>query len=167
MKETVTMNSDAKDLQVKLDLPPIHQVGLLTRDMDKIVETYTSLLGLGPFQVYEFVPDKHWYKEEPTHFRAVYGKAMLGDIELCFMQPLEGKGLHMDYLEKKGEGLFNLGFHVSNYDETFDRFVKSGFKPVARAESFVQSYNGHLKGCYFDTEEACGMIFEIMWKSWV
>lgn len=135
--------------------------------MDAIVESYSSLFGLGPFTVYEFTPDKHWYGEERTPFKALYAKAMLGPVELCFMQPMEGKGIHMDFLEKRGEGLFNLGFFVSDYDKAYRGFVQAGFEPLARAESFVESYNGHLKGAYFDTQEACGMLFEIMWKSWL
>jgi hypothetical protein len=161
------MNDEVKNLQAKLNLPPIHQIGLLSRDIKAIVATYESLFGLGPFTIYEFKPDKHWYKGELTHFRALYAKAMLGDVELCFMQPLEGKGIHMEYLGEKGEGLFNLGFSVTDYEESYARFVACGFDPVARAESFVPAYNGYLKGCYFDTQEACGMIFEIMWKSWL
>ncbi len=161
------MNIDSIKLQAKLDLPPLHQIDVLTKNMDAIVENYRSLLGLGPFTVYEFVPDKHWYGDERTHFKALYAKAMLEAVELCFMQPLEGKGIHMDYLEKRGEGLFNLGFLVSDYEETYKGFVEAGFAPLARAESFVETYKGHLKGCYFDTQKACGMLFEIMWKSWL
>ena len=36
-----------------------------------------------------------------------------------------------------------------------------------RAESYVAAYKGHLKACYFDTRRIGGIIFEIMWKSWL
>jgi len=72
---------------------------------------------------------------------------MLGDIELCFMQPLEGKSIRKEFLDTHGEGIFNLVFNVRNYYEVFERFVKAGFEPISRAESYVETYQGYLKAC--------------------
>jgi hypothetical protein len=160
------MNIDDQ-IQTELNLPPVHQIGVLTKDIKKAIDYYVSQFGLGPFTVYEFTPDKVWYKEEPSHYKAIYGKTMLGDIELCLMQPLEGESIQKEFIEKHGDGLFNLGFHVQNYEEMFDKFLKAGFNPLARAESYVSNYNGYVKGCYFDTQKVGGIIFELLWMSWV
>jgi 4-hydroxyphenylpyruvate dioxygenase-like putative hemolysin len=95
------------------------------------------------------------------------GKAMWGNVELELIQPLEGESLHTDFLETYGEGLHHLGFNVVNYDVVFERFLQEGFKPLMRAESYVAAYKGHLKACYFDTRRIGGIIFEIIWKSWL
>jgi hypothetical protein len=107
------MNDDAKNLQLELNLPPIHQIGLITRDIKTIMATYASLFRVGPFTICEFSPDKHWYNDELVRFKALYAQAVLGDVELCLMQPLEGKGIHMEYLTAKREGLFNSRFLFS------------------------------------------------------
>lgn len=158
--------SNAEKLRGKLELPPVSHIGVVVRDMDKAVDYYSSVFGIEPFTVYEFVPDKHWFMEGLSYLKLLLGKAMWGDIELELIQPREGKSLHKDFLETQGEGLQHLGFFVADYDEMFDRFVKAGFKPLMRAETYVETYKGYLKACYFDTRGVGGVIFEIVWRSW-
>ena len=159
--------SDVKELQMKLNLPQVSQIGVVVRDMDRAVDYYESIFGLGPFTVYEFVPDKHWYMEEPSPLKLLMGKAMWGDMEWELLQPLEGKSLHQEFLDTHGEGLQHLGFNVKDYDETFGRMKQAGFQPLIRVESYVETYGGDLKACYFDTRPIGGVICEIIWKSWL
>jgi len=95
------------------------------------------------------------------------GKAMWGNLELELIQPLEGQAIHTEFLQSRGEGMHHLGFNVANYDEICERFLQAGFKPLLRAESYVETYKGQLKACYFDTEKIGGIYFEIIWKSWL
>lgn len=155
------------ELRKKLRLPPVSQIGVVVKDMDRAVTYYSSIFGLGPFTVYDFEPDKHWYMEEPSHLKIRMAKAMWGEIEWEMIQPLEGKSLHQEFLTTHGEGIQHLGFNVRKYDETFENFVQAGFQPLMRAESYVEAYRGNLKACYFDTRRSGGVIFEIIWKSWL
>ena len=159
--------SGIEEVRKKLALPPISQVGVVVRNMEEAVKFYSSAFGVGPFTVYEFVPDKFWHMEEPAYQKNVMGKAQWGDIELELIQPLEGKSIHKEFLDVHGEGIQHLGFNVPNYDEMFNQFIKEGFKPMLRAESFVPTYNGYLKACYFDTRKVGGILVEIIWKSWL
>jgi 4-hydroxyphenylpyruvate dioxygenase-like putative hemolysin len=159
--------SGINELTAKLSLPPVSQIGVVVREVEKAVSYFSSVFGICPFTVYEWAPDKHWVMEEPSYLKLRMGKAMWGNIELELIQPLEGKSLHIDFLETYGEGLHHLGFNVPNYDEVFERFLCEGFKPLMRAESYVATYDGHLKACYFDTRQIGGIIFEIIWKSWL
>lgn len=160
------MNSMEK-LRMKLELPPPYQIGVVVRDMDKAVTYYSSVFGIGPFILYEFTPEKQWLLEQPSSFKLQMGKAIWGNIELELIQPLEGESLHKDFLENYGEGMQHLGFLVHNYEEMFNKFKKAGFKPLTRVETYVETYKGYLKACYFDTRSVGGIIFEIIWKSWV
>lgn len=157
----------ANELREELKLPPISQVAAVVREMDKAVEYYARVFGIGPFTVYEFVPERHWFMEEPSYLKLRMGKAMWGDIEFELIQPLEGRSIHQEFLETYGEGLHHLGFNVPNYEEMFSRFIKAGFKPLMRCDTYVETYKGHLKACYFDTRAVGGIIFEIIWKSWL
>ncbi len=150
-----------------MGLPAVSQVGIVVRDVQKTADFYTGAFGLGPFTIYEFVPDKHWYRERPSPVRLKMGKAMWGFVEMEFIQPLEGPCLHREFLEQQGEGLQHLGFVVDDYDAVYDRMVTAGFEPLMRAESFMPTYNGHLKACYFDTRRVGGVICEIIWRSWL
>jgi len=157
----------SNEMTIKLGLPPVSQIGVVVKDMDAAVGYYSSVFGLGPFTVYKFVPEKHWYMERPSPLKLKMGKAMWGDIEWELLQPLEGKSLHQEFLDKQGEGLQHLGFNVPDYDEMFGKFLKSGFKPLMRAETYIDTYKGYLRACYFDTRRVGGVIFEIIWKSWL
>jgi 4-hydroxyphenylpyruvate dioxygenase-like putative hemolysin len=159
--------SDTEKLKARLELPPVSQIGIVVRDIGKAVEYYSTLFGLGPFTVYEFAPEKHWCLEEPSPVRLQMGKTMLGDIEFELIQPLDGNSDHRQFLENRGEGLHHLGFNVPRYDEVFQRFVQEGFQPLMRAESYVPTYKGTVKACYFDTRRVGGVLFEIIWKSWL
>jgi methylmalonyl-CoA/ethylmalonyl-CoA epimerase len=159
--------SETEELKAKLNLPPVAQIGIVVKDMQKAVEYYSTSFGLGPFTVYEFAPDKHWYMEEPSQIRFQLGKAMLGDMELELIEPSEGKSHHREFLATVGEGLHHLGFNVRNYDEYYQRMVHEGFQPLMRAESYVPTYQGTVRACYFDTRRVGGVLFEIIWKSWL
>jgi len=159
--------SGIDELKTILSLPPVSQIGVVVREIERAVSYFSSIFGIGPFTVYDWSPDKHWVREEPSHLKLRMGKTMWGNVELELIQPLEGKSLHTDFLDTSGEGLHHLGFNVVNYDKVFERFLQEGFEPLMRAESYVAAYNGHLKACYFDTRRIGGIIFEIMWKSWL
>ncbi|MGD0916676.1 MAG: VOC family protein [Thermodesulfobacteriota bacterium] len=158
---------DMEDLKIRLGLPPISQIGFVVKDIDQAVEYYSSIFGIGPFTVYEFVPEKHWFMEEPSYLKLMMGKAAWGDLELELIQPIEGKSFHKEFLETHGEGIQHLGFFVPNYDETFEKFKAARFKPVMRVETYIETYKGHLRACYFDTRRTGGVMFEIIWKSWL
>lgn len=91
------------DLKVKLGLPPVSQIGVIVRDVDKAANYYTSLFGVGPFTIYDFEPEQHIYNGEPTKAKIRMGKAMWGNMELELLQPLEGKSPHMDFFLQHGK----------------------------------------------------------------
>lgn len=157
----------SKEIVTAIGLPPLSQIGVVVKDVDRAVEYYSSAFGLGPFTTYEFMPEKHWYMEEPSPLKLRMGKAVWGSIEWELIQPLEGESLHEEFLKTNGEGLQHLGFNVPNYDEVFDKMKNAGFQPLMRAETYVATYKGYLRACYFDTRRVGGVIFEIIWKSWL
>jgi methylmalonyl-CoA/ethylmalonyl-CoA epimerase len=155
------------ELKARLKLPAVSQIGVVVRDVRKTAEHYSTLFGIGPFTIYEFAAEKHWHMEELTYSKVLMGKAVWGNLELELIQPLEGKSIHVDFLRQHGEGLQHLGFNIADFDEYFKRFTEAGFKPLLRGETYVETYKGNLKACYFDTRAIGGIIFEIIWKSWL
>lgn len=158
--------NDVQRLRSEMGLPPPFQLGVVVRNMERAVDYYSSVFGIGPFRVYDFEPEKHWFDGEPSPLKLRMGKASWGDFELELLEPLEGKSMHREFLDTNGEGIQHLGFRVSDYEAIYDRLVKAGFKAVMRAETNVEAYNGLLKACYFDTRRIGGIVFEIIWRSW-
>ena len=157
--------NNSNELRAKLALPPINHIGVIVNHIDEAVEYYSSIFGLGPFTVYDFVPDKCWLWGEPIPLKLHMGKAMWGNIEFELIEPLGGESLHKSFLRTHGEGFHHLGFLVPNYDEMFNKFVNEGFEPLTWCDSYVETYRGYVKACYFDTRKVGGLIFEISTKS--
>ena len=156
----------AMQVRTDLRLPSPFQIGVVVTNVERAVRHYASVFGIGPFKIYDFVPDKHWYMEEPSYIKFRMGKASWGNLELELIEPLEGKSIHREFLDSNGEGVQHLGFAVNDFEMAYDRFLKAGFRPTMRAETAVGAYKGYLKACYFDTRSVGGIVFEIIWKSW-
>jgi 4-hydroxyphenylpyruvate dioxygenase-like putative hemolysin len=154
-------------LRKKLELPEINQIGIVVRDMGKAVEYYEGIFGLGPFTVYDSTPDKYWFRGKPSHMKLRQGKAMLGRIELELIQPLEGESPFHEFLAEQGEGLHHLAFNTEDFDGMVRRFEAAGFKPLLLVEAYVETYKGTVRACHFDTRAVGGVIFEVLWKSWL
>jgi hypothetical protein len=114
------------------------------------VLNYPSVFGIGPFNVYEFSPDKQWHMDEPSCIKFRIGKAPWGSFELELIEPLEEKSIHRGFLDTNGEGIQYLGFSVNEYEAVHDRFLEAGFKPAMKAETAAETYNCSVKACYFD-----------------
>jgi hypothetical protein len=112
----------AERLRAEIQLPGASQIGFVVWDVDRMAENYSSILGVGPWTIYDFVPDKYWFREELSPLELRMGKAMLGDVELVLSQPVEGRSLHREFLNTCGEGMHCLTFNTPDYDAMFDRF---------------------------------------------
>ena len=154
-------------LRAKLDLPPISQIGIVVRDMGQAVAFYEGSLGLGPWTVYESTPDRYWFKGRPSHMRLRQGKAMLGGVELELVQPLEGESPFHEFAAEHGEGLHHIAFNTEDFDGMVRKFQDAGFQPLLLAEAYVPTYQGTVRACHFDTRAIGGVIFEVVWKSWL
>jgi hypothetical protein len=42
-----------------------------------------------------------------------------------------------------------------------------GFQALLLAEAYVPTYKGTVRACHFDTRAVGGVIFEVVWKSWL
>ncbi len=155
------------ELRRKLALPPISQLGIVVRDMAQAVAFYETKLGLGPWTVYESTPDKYWFKGKPSHMRLRQGKAMLGGIERELVEPLEGESPFHEFAATQGEGLHHVAFNTDDFDGMVRKFEDAGFESLLMAEAYVPTYRGTVRACHFDTRAVGGVIFEVVWKSWL
>lgn len=110
----------------------LHQIGVVVRDLEKGMALYGGLLGLGPFMTMR--PDYE------ARFRGWRGRianhnafAKWGDLYLEMVEPGIGQGVHRDWLETRGEGIFHLGFWIEDlgnlpqgYDVAFESFDENG-----------------------------------------
>ncbi len=137
----------------------VYQVGVVVRDMDQAVRYYEAL-GIGPFESPKGTA--------PILERQVYGKpapdvknristAQMGPVELELVQPISGKSVQGEFLEKHGEGVNHLGFLVDQLDLEVARLLEKGFRVISRGKlADGQAF------AYLDTDKIGGVVFELV-----
>ena len=95
----------------------LHHISIVVRDINAAVKFYESI-GIGPFESYP--PIKEYVKIDVPDKEGFYSLtikcARIGPVELQLIQPGKGKSLYKDFLEKKGEGVYHLGFGVEDIE---------------------------------------------------
>ena len=134
-----------------------YQVGVVVRDIDRAVEFYERL-GVGPF---EEGPSAHAVE------RKIYGReapdvkvkgliAQMGPIEFELLQPVAGRGVQAEFLEKHGEGVVHLCAYTDDLDRDLADLTALGYQVIS---SGVLDDGG--KFAYFDTREVGGLVLEL------
>lgn len=113
-----------------IKLPPVEQVGIVVRDIDKAIEFYSATFGWGPFEVSEVSLEGCNYRGKPTDCRMKMAMAQSGPIEIELIQVLEGETAHTEFLREKGEGIQHLRFSVDDLDGILAEYAEQGIEPV-------------------------------------
>jgi len=131
-----------------------YQVGVVVRDLERGMEQYRTLLGLGPFMTIQ------------TNYRARYRDwkgtianrnafTRWGNLYLEMVEPGIGEGNAREWLETRGEGIFHLGY------ATDDLTQRPGGVQVC-FESFGATLdNGDAAVIHLDTVAELGYFVEL------
>lgn len=144
------------------------QIGMVVSDLDKTLDNFQKVLGIGPFKVVKYPTDEmteperaqREYKGSPANFSAYFCFFDFGNIEFEIIQPLEGESTWSDFLKEKGPGLHHLKFLIKNYDEVKDELNRKGFEMVQRGPAV--GMNRGREWSYFDATETLGINIELM-----
>ena len=94
----------------------IVHIGIAVKDLDASNEVYTKLLGVGP------------YKSEGVESEGVmtsFFQTGVNKIEL--LAATNSDSAIAKFIEKKGEGIHHIAFHVDDIYAEMDRFRNEGF----------------------------------------
>jgi methylmalonyl-CoA/ethylmalonyl-CoA epimerase len=132
----------------------LHHLSVVVRNMDTAIKFYESI-GIGPFK--DYPPLKEYVKlnvpDETGFFNLKFKIAQVGDIQIQLCQPGEGKSPYKDFLEKKGEGVYHLGFVVDDVDDSEAELKKMGLKVLSSGRR--EDGSGFS---YLDTAEKAGVV---------
>ncbi len=145
----------------ELKLPPLYQLGYVVGDIDKTCEFYESTYGIGPFRTLDEVDmEGAILRGKPVSTKIKVAFAKSGEVEVEFIQPLQGKNLYTEFLETKGDGIHHLAFVVDDMGAWKSNFAAKGFEPVFHHDMVVMEF------AYFDTSMFGGLMLELLqWKS--
>ena len=142
------------DKNNKSQFSKLHHLSVVVRNMDEAIKFYESI-GIGPFRDYPPLTDyvKLNVQDETGFLNLKFKIAQVGDIQIQLCQPGEGKSPYKDFLEKKGEGIYHLGFVVDDVDDSEAELKKKGLKVLSSGRR--EDGSGFS---YLDTAEKAGVV---------
>ena len=134
-----------------------YQIGVVVRDLDR-AKVFYERLGIGPFVE---GPSGHALERriygEPAADAAVRGAiAKMGEIEFELLEPVSGKTIQSEFLERHGEGVVHLCAFSDDIDRDIKELTELGYDVIS--EGRIDD-GGHF--AYFDTRETGGLVLEL------
>jgi catechol 2,3-dioxygenase-like lactoylglutathione lyase family enzyme len=144
----MSQNSPAK-VQVK----GINQVGIVVNDIEKMVEAYWNILGIGPWSIIPWEPPlvydrKYHGKLSPAKEKIAISQ--VGAVQLELVQQIEGDSIYSDFLEEHGEGLHHLNFLVDDVDQVAVTLEREGFPSLQSARFGSPEQKGAFNYIYVE-----------------
>ena len=143
----------------KVKLPPVAQIGMVVKDVDKVVEFYSSTLGIGPWDVREGEYRELEVRGKTYPCKTKVAFADLGPVQLELFQVREGWSLQAEFIDKGREGVHHLGFIVS--PEEKEQIITELAKAGINVPQAVKTPAG-VNVAFLDTEEPGGLFFELI-----
>ena len=127
----------------------VDQISYAVKDIDKIVESWSRLYGIGPWTYAENGGVD--MKGRPWKIRMAF--AYVGPLQIELVQCTEGRIFQSRFLDTWGEGIHHIGFFVDDVDGEAKNLVAQGAKLII-----------HDPGnfAYLDAGGPGGAIFELM-----
>lgn len=137
----------------------LNQVGVVVKDLDKAIEYYSSVFGIGPFRKREALVTKAEVRGKPCQLPLKLAFARLGDISLELIQAEPGENIYWEFLQSKGEGLHHLGFYVPDMNAELGPLKEKGVQVL---QSGVTERGGFA---YLDSTAFGGSILELIQRA--
>jgi methylmalonyl-CoA/ethylmalonyl-CoA epimerase len=149
--------------EAKYPLKHIDQIGFVVKDLDKAMEAYWTLFGVGPWKIYTYGPplvQDTTYHGQPATYHMRIALANVGSMLMELIQHLDGETLYDDYGKVAGEGVQHLGVFVPNLAEAVKEAEAAGFKVIQSGRGFGAKGDGGY--AYLDTADQVGTIYELI-----
>jgi methylmalonyl-CoA/ethylmalonyl-CoA epimerase len=127
------------------------EIAIVTRNVKTTMQGL-SRIGIGPWRSYTFTPENtanQTYRGEPSAFVMRVCFAQVGDLIWELIQPLSGRTIFQEFLDRHGEGLHHIAFDCNGipFAARLAEFERRGFK-LSQGGSWM----GTNHFAFFETE---------------
>ena len=136
----------------------VMQVAMVVRNLDAAMKRHWDDFGVGPWDIYTFDPSKvrdYTCRGKPATYSCLIAVAWRGEIQLELMQPLTGRSIYDEHLERRGEGLHHIKMYYADCKKAVADFTRRGY-PVIQSGRFDDD-----EYYYLNTEKDYGYIIEL------
>jgi len=141
----------------------IGQIALIVEDLDKTVETYWKLFGIGPWHFYTYgkpLVKRMTYRGQPGHYKMRIALSWIGSLRIELIEMLEGETIYAEFVEEHGYGLHHLGVLVEDMEAAIAQAEAAGLTVTQDGAGFGLDGDGHY--AYLDTEDKIGITLELI-----
>jgi methylmalonyl-CoA/ethylmalonyl-CoA epimerase len=142
----------------KVKIKQVLQIGIVVKDLQKAMELYWEIFGIGPWHIVTFQPPaltNTQVRGQAVPYTMKLAVTQVGNVQWELIQPLTGKSIYQEFLDQKGGGLHHVACDVGDYDQAVELMKKHGIGTLMSGELPSDSY------AYMDTEKYLGTIVEI------
>jgi hypothetical protein len=141
----------------------IAQIGVLVEDLDRAVENYWKVGGIGPWHIYTYqrplIKAMH-YRGQPANYKMRIALAWVDSLCIELIETIEGDSIYQEFVEKRGYGLHHLGVVVEDAEAVIAQAEAVGVAVIQDGSGYGLQGDGHY--AYLDTEAQLGIIIELM-----
>jgi hypothetical protein len=98
-----------------IELPPLRQLGIVVRDLEKTRANIERYLAVGPFHIFEFDQKANIADGSEISSRIKVGLAEAGPVQIELIQPIRGENIYTEFLSKRGEIMVPLPLLISMF----------------------------------------------------
>lgn len=134
------------------------QVAYVVRDLDAAMRRHWEVCGIGPWHIYQFEAPKvrdYTYRGKPATHSCLIAVTFGDNTQVELMQPVSGRSIYDEHLEKKGEGLHHVKLFCADCTAAVAEYERRGY-PVIQSGKFDEDEH-----YYLDTEKDFGYIIEL------
>jgi 4-hydroxyphenylpyruvate dioxygenase-like putative hemolysin len=141
----------------------IDQLCLIVEDLDKAVESYWKLFGIGPWRIYTYgkpLLKRMRYRGEPGDYKMRLALAQMGPLQIELIEPLEGDSVYADFVRKHGYGLHHIAVPVEDMEAAIAQAEAAGLTVAQYGEGYGRDGDGSF--AYLDSEAQVGTTIELL-----
>ena len=141
----------------------IAQVAILVRDLDKTVENYWTLFGIGPWHFYTYAKPlvrQMSYRGSPANYSMRIALSQIGSLRIELIEAKAGDSIYADFIREHGYGVHHLGILVDDMKDALTQTDSAELNMIQDGSGFGLDGDGHY--AYLDTEEALGVTIELI-----
>ena len=141
----------------------VAQVAFVVRDLDRTVEAYWKVFGIGPWHFYTYGPPlvPHMtYHGQPVEYRMRLALSYFGPTRIELIELGEGPTVYADFVAQHGYGIQHLGILVDDMASAIAQAEAAGIHMIMDGAGFGVDGDGHY--AYLDTEDRFGTTIELI-----
>ena len=141
----------------------IAQVAILVEDLDKTVQNYWTLFGVGPWHFYTYgrpLVNEMTYHGKPADYKMRIALSYIGPLRIELIEAKEGDSIYADFIKAHGYGVHHFGVLVEEMKDELAKADAAGLDMIQDGRGFGLDGDGHY--AYLDTEGLLGVALELI-----